>query len=285
MNVTVAVLAAGSGRRFGAPKLLMPAGEGEVLLSRAVSLGLSVGERVLCVLPSGADLHVAALEGLPRDRLVLLSNPDAAQGMGTSVAMAASACLSRGAAGEALLILPADLPTLDRRYLLRLIEAFAAGDGCDAAAALDPEGRLLAPAILRPGLLPEIAQLRGDAGARDILRRPGSRVVPVAIQDMSDIDDFDGYRHLAHRLGWDREPSPKIAWRADAEALPSPNGHWRVGATLAVSVTGHGPGISGMRMVAMPQGLRRALFAGDGTRDRLGLLRAAALLSLRDENC
>ncbi len=281
----VAVLAAGSGRRFGAPKLLMPAGEGEVLLTRAASLGLSVGERVICVLPPDADLHVAALEGLPGDRLLLLSNPDAAQGMGTSVAMAATACLSQGLHSEGLLIMPADVPTLDRRLLLRLIEAFAASDGCDAAAALDPQGRLLAPAILRPGLLPEIARLRRDAGARDILRRPGSRVVPVAIQDMSDIDDFDGYRRWARRLGWDRERLPEIAWQADSGALPPPDGQWRVGATLAVSYAGHGPGVSGVRMATMSRGVRRVLFAGEGTRDRLGLLRAAALLSLGDENC
>ncbi len=284
MSPTVALLAAGSGRRFGAPKLLMPAGEGEVLLSRAASLALSVADRVLCVLPADAELHVAALAKLGSDRLILLENADAAQGMGTSVACAARVCLQRGLAADGLLVMPADLPTVDQAFLRRLVDAYAACDGCDAAAAEDKEGRLLAPAVLGPGLLPDISSLRGDEGARAILRRAGTRVAAVAIGEGEDIDDFRAFVRLARRLGWDRERLPDISWRDAPQGLAPPDGAWRVGSTLAASLAGHGPGISGFQAPGLVEGIRRILFAGESVFERLMLLRASALLSFADEN-
>lgn len=289
MSLTVALLAAGSGRRFGAPKLLMPAGPGEVLLSRAARLALTVGGRVLCVLPLGADVHRLALADFRREGLLLLENRDAEQGMGTSLALAAKTCLEQGLGDEGMVVLPADLPGIDRSFLLQLITAYAAASDCDAAASRDGEGRLLAPAVLGPRLMPHLASLGADEGARSLLRRPGSRVVAVPLpRDVEDVDDFCAYRRLALREGWDREEAPQVLWREDLD----PDTKWaldeagfRIGATLAVSRPGCGPGISGQRGQSLPSGIRRVLLAGQDPEDRLQLLRVAALLSLGDESC
>lgn len=282
--MTVAVLAAGSGRRFGAPKLLLPAGEGDVLLTRAVKLGLAVAERVLCILPAAAELHRAALRDLADERLTLLANPDADAGMGTSVARAARACLAQGLGSGGLLVLPADLEGVDPAFLVQLIDAYELTPGCDAAAAQDAEGRLMAPALLAPGLFGKVAALQADEGARAILRRAGSRVVAVACPGAEDIDDFASYRRVARRRGWDRETPPEVRFCARRDRALPLDGSWRVGSTLAASVRGHGPGISGFRCEGLASGIERALFAGEGVADRLLLLRAAALLSIADES-
>ncbi len=286
MSVSAALLAAGGGSRFGAPKLLLPAGPGEVLLSRAARLALAVAEQVLCILPEDAALHRAALAGLAGDRLTLVENPDAARGMGTSLALAAKTCLQRGLGGGGLLVLPADLPTVDGPFLHRLIAAFGDVDRCDAAAVQDRDGRLQAPAVLGPDLMTELVSLQADEGARAFLRRPGAKVVAVAFEgELEDIDDIDAYRRLARRLGWDREEAPVVSWldawppRADPSA-----GGWRIGATLAMPVPGHGAGISGYAGQRLPDGVVRVLCSGEKAEDRLQLLRTAALLSLRDES-
>ncbi len=286
MSVTAALLAAGSGQRFGLPKLLLPAGPGEVLLSRAARLALAVADDVLCVLPADAALHRAALAGLADDRLTLLENPDAPRGMGSSLALAARTCLERSWSSEGLLVLPADLPDVDALFLSRLMAAFRSEAACDASAARDHLGRLQAPAVLRPRLLAELVSLEADEGARAILRRPGSKVLAVAFQgELADIDDPAAYRRAALRLGWDREEAPAVTWLEAPPPLTDVAARgWRIGATLALPVPFHGPGISGYARERLPQGVLRVLCSGERPEERLELLRAAALLSLHDES-
>ena len=286
--IAVALLAAGGGRRFGAPKLLMPAGPGETLLSRALRLALAVGDRVLCVLPGDAALHRAAISTLAQPRILFLENPDADRGMGTSLALAARAAVALGERLEALLVLPADVPGLEGRDLTGLVHAFRGTEGVDAAAAVDVEGRLGAPAVLAGHLMPDLFDLAGDAGARTLLRRDGTRVVPVPLDRVDqDIDDFAAYRRLALREGWDDEQPATVLWRDDLarEAEQSCAGKaWRIGDSLAAGPSQEGRGILGFRGPVLPRGVKRVLFAGDTVPERLALIRTAALLALRDDD-
>ena len=286
--MAVALLAAGGGRRFGAPKLLMPAGPGETLLSRAARLALDVGDRALCVLPRDAALHRAAIRSLMQPRLLLRENPDSDRGMGTSLALAARAAVALGERLEALLVLPADVPGLDRTDLTGLLDAFRGTQGVDAAAAVDAEGRLGAPAVLAGRLMPELFDLGWDEGARALLRRAGTHVVRVPLARVSqDVDDFAAYRGLALREGWDEEQPETVIWRDDltGEAEQSCAGQaWRIGGSLAVVRNLGGQGILGFRGRGLPDGVKRVLFAGDTVLERLALIRTAALLALRDED-
>ena len=280
MRAGIAVLAGGSGRRFGAPKLLLPAGPGEVLLTRAVATACSLGSDVLCVLPRSGALHRAAL-GPPPPGVGVWENPGSEQGMGSSVALAARWAEERGFCS--LLLLPADMPGVGPAFLRQLMAVFAAPGDADAAAA-DVGGRLGAPAVLGPALIAEACRLAGDRGARALLRRPGTHVRAVPLAEPGDIDDFASYRRLAAAHGWRAEQPEEVDWRAlpPGETVWSQvHEIWRVGEVLACPLTSAGPALWGWRGQGLPGGARATLFGGSEPPAALGLLRAAALHALR----
>ncbi len=148
----VAVLAAGGATRFGGGKLDAPlAGKavGQWVLDAVTAAGLEPG-----VIVVGAQAPVfAAASGWP-----LLVNERAEEGLGTSLALAAAA-----AQGRALLVLLADMPLVDPAHLRALVAA----EG--SAATRYPSGKAGVPALIGPGLLPEVAGRAGDAGAGALL--------------------------------------------------------------------------------------------------------------------
>jgi molybdenum cofactor cytidylyltransferase len=82
LRVAAIVLAAGSSRRMGTNKLLLPL-EGEALVRRAVRRCLAADfDRVVVVLGHEAPRVRAALHGLPCE---IVENADHARGVGTSI--------------------------------------------------------------------------------------------------------------------------------------------------------------------------------------------------------
>jgi CTP:molybdopterin cytidylyltransferase MocA len=155
-GVAVAVLAAGSGSRFGGDKLdASCAGRavGQWVLDAVEEAGLPPG---LLVLPPHTVIFARSARGW-QTRLNLL----AGQGLGTSLAVAAQWALEAQADG--LLVLLADMPLVDAVYLCRL-----AASPFPAATA-HPGGRAGVPALLSRSLLVKAAQLAGDEGAARLL--------------------------------------------------------------------------------------------------------------------
>lgn len=169
--IATAILAAGSARRMrGADKLLEPVG-GAPVLRRLAQAAAASGGPVAVTLRSPDPDRTAALAGLA---LTLLPVQDAAEGMAASIRAAARWAQGIGARG--LILCPADLPEL------------GPGDFVAVAAALDPAGPPLRAADAQgtPGhpvafparLLPELAQVTGDAGARAVLAAHPPRLIP-----------------------------------------------------------------------------------------------------------
>jgi molybdenum cofactor cytidylyltransferase len=79
----------------------------------------------------------------------------------------------------AALLLPVDQPLLNAFTLGPLIAVWQRRPARPAAACYG--GRLGVPAILPRRLWTRAKSLRGDVGARDLLRRAGSRVTSVAL--------------------------------------------------------------------------------------------------------
>jgi len=163
----------------GRDKLLEPVA-GEALLRRQALAALSVGERVVVTLGPDQPLRAAALEGLA---LEVLPVPEAAEGMAASIRAGAAA-----AKGAALLLMLADMPEIGAGDLAALIAAHrAAPDRVVRAAAEDgtPGHPVLFPARMLAGL----AGLRGDQGARELLR--GEAPVRVALPGRRALVDLD----------------------------------------------------------------------------------------------
>ena len=182
------VLAAGASSRMGRPKMLLPVGEG-TMLAAAVLPHLEAGIGKVVVVLGKDAAEVARAAGLPDDpRLEIAANPRWQEGMSSSLREGLARC--EGA--DAVLVALGDQPgvTPDRVALV--------------AAAWRPEVPLVVPRTSRSRaghpvlfarcLWEDLRGLRGDVGAREVVRRHLGRAVRVDVPPLPDVDDEAGYR-------------------------------------------------------------------------------------------
>ncbi len=165
------VLAAGASTRFGSPKQLVRIA-GRPLLHTAVTRASEVvGSALIVVLGSSAAELGALLKHSPGSIVV---NQEWREGLGSSI-RAGVARLPPACSGALLLL--ADQPAVTADDLRRLAGAWRRQPLCIAAALY--AGACGVPAIFPRSLFPELSQLRGDQGARVLLRRHADRLVRV----------------------------------------------------------------------------------------------------------
>jgi CTP:molybdopterin cytidylyltransferase MocA len=181
------VLAAGASRRLGHPKQLVEI-DGEPLLRRVVRAVLATEPRdAVAVLGHDADRIAAALEGL-KIRQVRIDDAD--EGMSASL-RAGIAALDAGCAGA--LVVLTDQPSLGAPHLEAICAAWrATPTRAVASAYADVLG---VPALLPRGWFSDVAALRGDTGARALLRAKRHEVIAIPAPDLAnDIDMPDDVR-------------------------------------------------------------------------------------------
>ena len=199
-EVAAIVLAAGRASRFGAGEgesKVLAVLEGRPLVRHVVERALASTASAVIVVTGNAAAGVgAALCGLP---VLLVSNEDWASGMAGSLkaGIAAIPAATRGA-----LVMLADMPLVAVATLDRLIADFAAAGEPDA---LLPRYRGEAgnPVLLGRSLFDAISTLRGDEGARKILRDGGRKVVHRDVDDPGiaiDVDTREALAALRDRL-------------------------------------------------------------------------------------
>ena len=150
--ILLAVLGAGRSSRFGANKLAAVCA-GKPLGRWALEAALGTGLPVVWIAGDAAP-------GFIGDTEVVL-NLRAAEGIGTSVALAARIAVERGA--TALLVALADMPLVGGTLLRRLVETGA------PAACLHPDGRPGVPALLPASTFGALMAVSGDQGAGRII--------------------------------------------------------------------------------------------------------------------
>ena len=165
------VLAAGASTRFGSPKQLVRIA-GRPLLHTAVTRASEVvGSALIVVLGAGAAELGALLKHSPGSIVV---NQEWREGLGSSI-RAGVARLPPTCSGVLLLL--ADQPQVTADDLRRLAGTWRRQPHYIAAALY--AGACGVPAIFPRSLFRELAQLRGDQGARMLLRRNVDRLVRV----------------------------------------------------------------------------------------------------------
>jgi len=206
------VPAAGASRRMGRPKLLLPVEGGETV----------VGATVRPLVEGGADricLVIGPLEGGRGDRdarrlrdwalgrdLTVAVNPDPERGMLSSILEGIAAlggAETLAAAGQILLVTPADLPGLRPstvRAVLRALSRDPARDRERKAPVLavpvvtqGTRARRGHPLAIAPRLLPEVAglDLHAAGGLRQLLDRHPDEILEVEVDDPGCIHDVD----------------------------------------------------------------------------------------------
>lgn len=188
MTVAAVILAAGASRRLGRAKQLV-AWEGEPLLRRTVRIALESGfSPVRVVLGAEVESCREALEGLEAE---VILNPEWEEGMGSS--------LRAGIGGisedvEAALLLVCDQPALNGALLAEILAAHRSAP--DRLVASFYSGIRGIPALFPRRLFPELGALRGDKGARGLLREGDVLEVPFpgGERDLDTPEDLERFR-------------------------------------------------------------------------------------------
>lgn len=187
------VLAAGLGSRFGGGKLLAP-WRGGVLLDGALDAALAAPARSVIVVTgaNGEKVDAAARASATRmdagRRLRIVHAADHLEGMGASLRCGAAALEPDS---DGVFVFLGDMPRIPHAVLEPLAAAVRAGA---PAAAPVFEGQRGHPALIGRELIPALRTLRGDAGARAVLKALGAKLAVVEASDdgvLFDVDEPD----------------------------------------------------------------------------------------------
>ncbi|HXW74733.1 MAG TPA: nucleotidyltransferase family protein [Steroidobacteraceae bacterium] len=175
------VLAAGASSRFGSPKQLVRVA-GRPLLHTAVTRAAEVtGNALIVVLGAGAGRLAPLLKHSPGSIVV---NREWREGLGSSIR--AGVTRLPATCGGVMLLL-ADQAAVTAEDLRRLVGTWRRQPQYIAAALYG--GVSGVPAIFPRSAFRELGELRGDVGARALLRRNAARVVRVPMPSAAiDID-------------------------------------------------------------------------------------------------
>lgn len=171
MPVAVLLLAAGASRRLGQPKQLLDY-RGETLLERAIRLANEAGASpVIAVLGAHVDRIRAAVRF---DHALPIMNEYWEQGIASSIRAGLMALDAATPRASGVLVMSCDQPRLTADHLRALIEIFTA-DSAPLIVASSYAGVHGVPAVFPRSAFPHLLALRGDKGARALLKQPPAR--------------------------------------------------------------------------------------------------------------
>jgi len=183
------LLAAGASTRFGSPKQLVRIGDRPLLSLIAGRAAEVVGHALLIVLGAGAAELAPLLKHSPGSTVV---NRDWREGLASSIRTGV-ARLPPSCAGVMLVL--ADQACVTAEDLRRLAGAWRRQPLGVAAAQYG--ATLGVPAIFPRHLFGELSELRGDSGARVLLRRHADTLVRVPMSSAAfDLDTPDDLLEL-----------------------------------------------------------------------------------------
>ena len=210
-GVSALILAAGRASRMGVPKVLLPAGRDYTLLSRVLHTALkSVDGQVTVVLGREVALCRAEierfLEGYPQHqvRVTLIENPHYAQGLSTSLHLGVQEVLTLEPSAGVMVFL-ADQPAFRKTQARSLVQIFRERRADTLAVTAAENGEQRNPVIFSADLLPELLEVGGDKGAREVLKRYRERLELLELGSgpwVVDTDDWSTYADLMRRCDW-----------------------------------------------------------------------------------
>ena len=193
MNAVGILLAAGRGRRFDPlgqrNKLLQPLAGGEPVVVASARTLLAVLPRVIAVVPPQDGGVAQALRALGCE--VTLCE-DADSGMAASLVQAITHSLPQA---DSWLVALGDMPYVASATLRALLDALCSG--ADIAVPVF-EGRRGNPVAFGAAHLPALLALRGEHGARALLK--SAPVTEIAVNDPGILRDIDTPADLQPRI-------------------------------------------------------------------------------------
>lgn len=181
MKLVGILLAAGQGRRFGSDKLMHALPDGQAIAVASAARLLPACDQVIAVWRPGGELLA---EQLAEIGCRTLCCPEAAQGMGHSLAAAVQATPDAGGWIVAL----GDMPFIEIETHGRVGQALR--DGAEIVT-VTYRGRRGHPVGFSQAHRDALSALTGDRGARGLIAASGSRVLNLDVVDAGILRDVD----------------------------------------------------------------------------------------------
>jgi len=201
--VAAIVLAAGSSSRLGRPKQLLPV-DGYPLLSRTLDAvrASSLEPRILVLGGYAGEIR----DTVRMDDFHVVENPDFLDGQASSLGAGIKALPDTV---DGAVVVLGDQPLIEPWLLDGLRSAFdPASHSAVRPRYADGPGN---PVLLAKGLFPDLLQLEGDVGARDILRDPTHQIAVIDHTHRNaprDVDTLDDYHDFL--LDWSSSGAPDV---------------------------------------------------------------------------
>jgi molybdenum cofactor cytidylyltransferase len=168
---------------MGKLKQLMPLGESTIIEQVLDNLSSSAVDEVIVVLGHKAE----EIKGAISTRSVKIAlNPDYQEGMSTSIIAGLKLVDPRA---EAVMLALGDQPSVDSQTINHLIDEFHKHD--KGIALPTYKGIRGHPVILAARYTPQLLELKGDIGAREIIKHHPQDVLEVAVGSAGVISDID----------------------------------------------------------------------------------------------
>ena len=183
------VLAAGGSTRMGRPKMALPLRAGTVLSASLAPLLTAGLARVVVVLGADAERirREAALPDDPRVQVVVHAAWE--EGMSSSLRRGLEECGD----AKAVLIALGDQPEMTAARVAAVLAGLRPGVPLVVPVADEIPTH---PILFADSLFPELRQLTGDAGAREVVRRHWEDAVRIAAEPLADVDTEEDYRRI-----------------------------------------------------------------------------------------
>ena len=190
MRTAVLILAGGAASRMQQPKMLLPFGD-KTLLERILEEALSVYPSSMYVITGYYHDAIAAAIGTGKAKL--LYNEYWEEGMATTIRKGISALKEESVIPDAVIMAVSDQPFLDAVLLQQLVNThIETGKGIIAAEYRGIKGT---PVFFRNSYFDRLLQLKGDTGARTLIKTLAKEVATVPFPGGAmDIDTPEDYR-------------------------------------------------------------------------------------------
>ena len=180
-NICGILLAAGASKRFGSDKLLHPLAGGTPVAAAALANLRSALPHVIAVVRPGATMLENLLSAAGAT-VILCTNAD--EGMGASLATAVGA--SGNVSGWVIAL--ADMPYILPATIVKIAASLAAGAAIVAPAYRGERGH---PVGVSARFRRQLEALRGDEGARSVLKENAALVKLIEVDDPGVCRDID----------------------------------------------------------------------------------------------
>ena len=186
-TVAAVILAAGTSTRMGDHNKLLACIDGTPMVHRVVKVALE-SDVQSSVVVTGFEADKVN-DNLAKLGVRTVNNPNYRDGLASSLRIGINAVPN----ADAAVVLLADMPFVSTRHINQLIQCFDKNSDTDIIVPVH-KGRRGNPVLWASRYFPQLANLQGDKGARDMLKQFESRVCKVPIDSdaiFTDIDTVD----------------------------------------------------------------------------------------------